>query len=70
MKNKKNNLNLYQRQQLAEVIGNMAIAIFTIGALNPIFSQRIDKFVGLQLIASLIVAILIEVISLLILEKW
>ena len=69
MKNKKNNLNLLQKQQLSEVIGNTSVAIFSIGALNPLLTQRINDFVLLQLLLSTIIAIIIEVISLIILKK-
>lgn len=69
MKNHKDRLNFHQKQQLSEVIGNTSVAIFSIGALNPLFTQNIDKFVGLQLIASVIIAIIMEIVSLIILKK-
>lgn len=68
MKNKKSELNLQQKQQLAEVMGNTALAVFTIGALNPLFSQ-INQLISFQLMISVIIAIIIEVISLIILKK-
>jgi len=69
MKNKRGTLNLRQKQQLSEVMGNTAVAVFSIGALNPLFTQQINKFIGFQLIASVVVAIIVEVISLDILKN-
>lgn len=62
-------INLYQKQQIAEVLGNLSIAVLTIGAINPLFTQKANLILISQLIVTSITAIIIEGISFLILKK-
>jgi hypothetical protein len=66
---RKNMLSSLQRQQLSEVTGNVSVAIFSIGALIPLLSQQLSGSTPLQLFVSVLVAIMMEVISLFILKK-